>query len=83
MLAGLIFCLALFPLGHASADTGVLVVNSYNADPAPRAAWQAAVDRFQRENPDLSVELNIYDHGAEVCVVCLHAYRPTPTSEGS
>jgi hypothetical protein len=22
-------------------------------------------------------------HGAEVCVVCLHTYRPTPTSEGA
>ena len=22
-------------------------------------------------------------HGAEVCVVCLHLYRPTPTAEGA
>ena len=62
MLAGLIGCLALLSIGHASAGTGLLVINSNNADPAPRAAWQAVVDRFQRENPDLSVELNVYDH---------------------
>ncbi len=62
MLAGLIGCLALLSIGHASAGTGLLVINSNNTDPAPRAAWQAVVDRFQRENPDLSVELNVYDH---------------------
>ncbi len=62
MLAGLIGCLALLSIGHASAGTGLLVINSNNTDPAPRAAWQVVVDRFQRENPDLSVELNVYDH---------------------
>ncbi len=44
----------------AGADT--LVVNANASDPAPRAAWEAAVDRFQRENPDIQVELNVYDH---------------------
>jgi multiple sugar transport system substrate-binding protein len=41
---------------------GPLVVNANASDPAPRAAWQAVVAQFERENPDLRVELNIYDH---------------------
>jgi len=62
MLAGLVGCLALLSLGPMSAGAGTLVINSNTADPAPRAAWQAAVDRFQLENPDVSVEFNVYDH---------------------
>jgi multiple sugar transport system substrate-binding protein len=38
-----------------------LVINSNAADPAPRAAWQAVVDRFRKENPDVDVQFNIYD----------------------
>jgi multiple sugar transport system substrate-binding protein len=41
---------------------GTLVVNANASDPAPRAAWQAVVDRFAKENPDVKVELNVYDH---------------------
>ncbi len=62
MLAGLVGCLALLSLGPMSAGAGTLVINSNAADPAPRAAWQAAVDRFQLENPDVTVEFNVYDH---------------------
>jgi len=62
MFAGLLGCLALLSLGSMSAGAGTLVINSNTTDPAPRAAWQAAVDRFARENPDLAVELNVYDH---------------------
>jgi multiple sugar transport system substrate-binding protein len=58
----LLACLALLSIGSASAATGTLVINSNSTDPAPRAAWQAAVDRFALENPDLTVELNVYDH---------------------
>jgi multiple sugar transport system substrate-binding protein len=43
------------------AGAGTLVVNANTADPAPRAAWEAAVARFQKENPDVRVEFNIYD----------------------
>jgi multiple sugar transport system substrate-binding protein len=46
---------------HAS-QAGTLVVNANASDPAPRAAWQAVVDRFAKENPDVRVELNVYDH---------------------
>jgi len=47
---------------HAGALAGTLVVNSNASDPAPRAAWQALVERFQRENPDVDVRLNVSDH---------------------
>jgi multiple sugar transport system substrate-binding protein len=39
-----------------------LVVNANVSDPAPRAAWQAVVDNFAKANPDVEVELNVYDH---------------------
>lgn len=44
-----------------AASGGTLVVNANTADPAPRAAWQAAVKRFESENPDIRVQFNIYD----------------------
>jgi multiple sugar transport system substrate-binding protein len=49
----------------AAADAppaGTLVVNANASDPAPRAAWQAVAARFAKENPDVRVELNVYDH---------------------
>jgi len=45
-----------------TATAGTLVVNANASDPAPRAAWRAVVERFERENPDVGVELNVYDH---------------------
>jgi multiple sugar transport system substrate-binding protein len=47
-------------LGPAAART--LVINANTSDPAPRAAWEAAIAGFQRENPDIEVKLNVYDH---------------------
>jgi multiple sugar transport system substrate-binding protein len=44
------------------AAAGPLVINANSADPAPRAAWEAAVARFKRENADIQVEFNVYDH---------------------
>jgi len=48
------------PCGAAVA--GTLVINSNATDPAPRAAWATTVERFQRENADIEVQLNVYDH---------------------
>ena len=48
--------------GAHAPQAGTLVVNANASDPAPRAAWQSVVDRFARENPDVRVELNVYDH---------------------
>ncbi|MEO8134756.1 MAG: ABC transporter substrate-binding protein [Betaproteobacteria bacterium] len=44
------------------AAAGTLVINANTTDPAPRAAWEEAIQRFGRENPDIRVELNVYDH---------------------
>jgi len=43
------------------ALAGTLVVNANTADPAPRAASEELAARFQAENPDVELRLNIYD----------------------
>lgn len=57
LLAGVFAALAL--IGTAAADT--IVINSNTADPAPRAAFQAIVDRFRAENAGTDVVVNYYD----------------------
>jgi multiple sugar transport system substrate-binding protein len=49
-------------LACAGAIAGTLVVNANTSDPAPRAAWEALVRRFEAEHPDVSVRLNVSDH---------------------
>lgn len=49
-------------LAAGGAQAGTLVINANTSDPAPRAAWEAAVQHFQREHPDVQVRLNVYDH---------------------
>jgi multiple sugar transport system substrate-binding protein len=44
----------------AVADT--LVINANTSNPAPRAAWEAAVAAFEAEHPEIQVEFNVYDH---------------------
>ncbi|MBV9346654.1 MAG: carbohydrate ABC transporter substrate-binding protein [Pseudolabrys sp.] len=52
--------LALATAGPVAA--GVLTINANASDPAPRAAWEATVAAFRRDNPDVEVRLNIFDH---------------------
>jgi len=56
----LLFLLAWLPCAVATA--GTLVINANTTDPAPRAAWSEAVERFRRENADIDVRFNVYDH---------------------
>jgi multiple sugar transport system substrate-binding protein len=49
-------------LAGQPAMAGTLVVNADTSDPAPRAAWEATVERFEAANPDIQIELNVYDH---------------------
>ena len=56
-----LLCVVLLALCGAAA-AGTLVINANTSDPAPRAAWEAAVQRFEREHPEVQVRLNIYDH---------------------
>ncbi len=62
MQARLAFVVASLALTVRMADAGTLVVNINSTDPAPRAAWEAALRAFEREHPDVRVELNVYDH---------------------
>ncbi|TMJ06208.1 MAG: carbohydrate ABC transporter substrate-binding protein [Alphaproteobacteria bacterium] len=60
---GLVVCVVALVLGAAGpAPARTLIINANTSDPAPRAAWSAAVAAFERENPDIQVKFNIYDH---------------------
>ena len=48
-------------LGSA-ARAGTIVFNADTSDPNPKAAFEAAVKRFEAENPGITVKLNVYDH---------------------
>ena len=43
---------------------GELVVNSNQADPAPRAMVQKLVDLFGQAHPEVDIKVNVYDHEA-------------------
>jgi multiple sugar transport system substrate-binding protein len=58
ILAPVLWLLVLAP----SARSEPLVITANTSDPVPRAAFEAVVDLFRRENPELSVEVNYYDH---------------------
>ncbi|MFQ3231072.1 ABC transporter substrate-binding protein [Reinekea sp.] len=46
----------------SQALAGTLVINSNQSDPAPKKAWAELIERFQAENPDITVKVNEYDH---------------------
>lgn len=51
----------LLPIPRAAlAET--LVINANTSNPAPRAAWEAAVAAFEAEHPEIQVNFNVYDH---------------------
>ncbi len=39
-----------------------LVINTDMSDPAPKKAFQAVIDGFKKENPDINVKWNEFDH---------------------
>ena len=41
---------------------GNLVINSDASDPAPKAAFNEIITAFEKENPDIKVTYNLYDH---------------------
>ena len=49
-------------LAGTSAVAGTLVINGDTSDPAPKAAFQAVIDGFEAENPDVEVVYNLFDH---------------------
>ena len=49
-------------LGISSSWGGTVVFNTDLTDPAPLAAWDYIVEKFEAENPDVKVERNNFDH---------------------
>ena len=49
-------------LAGTSVVAGTLVINGDTSDPAPKAAFQAVIDGFEAENPDVDVVYNLFDH---------------------
>jgi len=54
--------IAVTSLGYSSAFAGTLVINTDLTDPAPKAAFDWAFNKFQEENPDVTIEVNNFDH---------------------
>ena len=49
-------------LGAVSmVNAGTLVINSDQADPAPKKAFAEIIQKFENENPDVTVKYNLYD----------------------
>ncbi|WP_394179467.1 ABC transporter substrate-binding protein [Marinomonas posidonica] len=46
------------------ASAGTLVINSDQADPAPKKAFAEIIQKFEQENPDITVKYNLYDKEA-------------------
>lgn len=59
-LGGAALAAALVFAGAALA--GDLVINTDMSDPAPKKAFQAVIDGFKAENPDVAVTWNEFDH---------------------
>ena len=51
------------PSGAQPAAGGsTLVINTNTSDPAPKAAFEQLIGKFEAEHPDIEVELNVFDH---------------------
>lgn len=46
----------------SAAFAGELVINTDTSDPAPKAAFEALIEGFKAENPDIEVTWNLFDH---------------------
>ncbi|WP_445681845.1 ABC transporter substrate-binding protein [Radicibacter daui] len=49
-------------LAVSAADASTLTINTDTSDPAPKAAMQYLIDTFKKQNPDVEVKWNIFDH---------------------
>ena len=55
---------AALSLAASAAHAGDLVINFDDPNPAPKAGFEAAVEAFKKENPDVNVTVNINDREA-------------------
>ncbi|WP_114391091.1 ABC transporter substrate-binding protein [Notoacmeibacter marinus] len=58
----LIAALAVSTLFTSVAMAGELVINTDTSDPAPKAAFETLIKGFEKENPDIKVTWNLFDH---------------------
>lgn len=63
-IRNLILAAAVAGLSTAAIAEGDLVISSNQSDAAPRAAFEALVEKFKAENPDINVEFNTIEHEA-------------------
>lgn len=64
-LAGaLVGASALAMTAGAALAEGSLVISANTSDAAPRAAFEAVVEKFKAANPDIDVEFNVIEHEA-------------------
>ena len=57
-----LFCIgALTSVAASLSYAGTLVINSDQADPAPKKAFAEVLQKFEAENPDITVKYNLYD----------------------
>ncbi len=54
--------LLIYLLGVSASWGGTLVINTDTSDPAPKAAFDLIIKKFESENPDVKVEWNLFDH---------------------
>ena len=55
-------CLVASTVLTSAALAGELVINTDTSDPAPKAAFEALIEGFKAENPDVEVTWNLFDH---------------------
>lgn len=58
LLIGWLLLVSLF----ASLSAAKLVINTDTSDPAPKKAFGEVIEMFKKENPDIQVEWNVFDH---------------------
>lgn len=64
LLKGAVLCASVIGLSSAALAAGDLIISSNQSDEAPRAAFEALVDKFKAANPDINVEFNTIEHEA-------------------
>ena len=64
LLAGALFGASALAMASSAIAEGNLVISANTSDAAPRAAFEAVVEKFRAANPDINVEFNVIEHEA-------------------
>ena len=64
ILRATLLAASLMALSTTAFAAGELVFASNQSDEAPRAAFEALVEKFRAANPDINVEFNTIEHEA-------------------